>query len=248
MRQRALGIAEIVRERRYPDAAVVLAAGSLVRGEGTAYSDLDLVVIFEHVEGAYRESFREADLPVEAFVHDPETVHYFLVDVDRPSGIPSLAQMILDGVELPVATPLSRSVKDLAGRVMAEGPPQLAADDVRRLRYAITDMVDDLRAPRSEQELTATAADLYSALANYYLRTQGRWSAKGKAIPRVLGHVDPGLAARFTAAFESLSRGAGTVEVITLAEDILRPEGGFLFDGFRLDAPATWRRPLGQRQ
>lgn len=246
MRQRVLDIAETVRGSRYPGAAVVMAAGSLVRGVGTAYSDLDLVVIFEHLEGAYRESFREADLPVEAFVHDPETVHYFLMDVDRPSGIPSLAQMILDGVELPAATPLSRSVKDLARIVMAAGPPRLGADDVRRLRYAITDIVDDLRAPRSEHELTATAADLYSALANYYLRTKGLWSAKGKAIPSVLDLADHGLAARFSAAFGSLFRGAGTTEVVTLAEEILAPAGGFLFEGFRLDAPPAWRRPLGQ--
>jgi len=67
---------------------VLLLAGSIVRGEGTPHSDLDLVVIFDRLPNAYRESFYFGDLPVEAFVHDPETLNYFLFEVDRSSGIP----------------------------------------------------------------------------------------------------------------------------------------------------------------
>jgi predicted nucleotidyltransferase len=41
---------------RYPGADVIFLAGSLLRGEGTPYSDLDLVVIFERLHHAWRES------------------------------------------------------------------------------------------------------------------------------------------------------------------------------------------------
>ena len=37
--------ARIIREDRYAGAMAVFAAGSIVRGEGTPYSDLDLVVV-----------------------------------------------------------------------------------------------------------------------------------------------------------------------------------------------------------
>ena len=35
---------------RYSDAAVMFLAGSVVRGEGTKTSDLDLVVVFDHLD------------------------------------------------------------------------------------------------------------------------------------------------------------------------------------------------------
>ena len=103
---------------KYPNARLIFLAGSIVRGEGTSFSDLDLVVIFDKLPAAYRESFYFQDFPVEAFVHDPETLNYFLHDVDRPSGIPSLAQMILEGVEVPKPSELSGSLKELATSVL----------------------------------------------------------------------------------------------------------------------------------
>jgi predicted nucleotidyltransferase len=51
-----LDAARAIRIRRYPDASVVFAAGSLVRGEGTAYSDLDLVVVYPAVPTAVKAS------------------------------------------------------------------------------------------------------------------------------------------------------------------------------------------------
>jgi hypothetical protein len=97
---------------KYPNARLIFLAGSIVRSEGTSFSDLDLVVIFDKLPAAYRESFYFQGFPVEAFVHDPETLNYFLHDVDRPSGIPSLAQMILEGVEVPKPSELSGSLKE----------------------------------------------------------------------------------------------------------------------------------------
>src|SRR5262245_43039972 len=83
-----LDLANAVRLERYADAEVVLAAGSLVRGTGTPFSDLDLVVLCPRLAWAYRESFRFNGCPVEAFIHDPQTLEYFFVEVDRAAGIP----------------------------------------------------------------------------------------------------------------------------------------------------------------
>ena len=91
-----LNAAHLVFRERYPDAEVAFAAGSLVRGEGTAYSDLYLVVVFPTLPAAYRESFRFQGLPVEVFVHDPETLEYFFVEMDVASGIPTLPWMVME--------------------------------------------------------------------------------------------------------------------------------------------------------
>src|SRR5262245_48788022 len=115
---------------KYPTANVVLLAGSLLRGAGTPYSDLDLVVIFDQLPHAWRESFEFQGYPVEAFVHDPETLNY------------------------------------------------------------------------------------------------------------------PDLHSRFRESFEQLFAAGRGDKVITLAEEILRRHGGFLFDGYKKDASPACRKPL----
>ena len=237
-------VTEKLFDNRYSDASVIFLAGSIIRGEATPFSDLDLVVVFDQLPTAYRESFHFQGFAVEAFVHDPETLNYFFYDVDRPSGIPSLAQMVLEGVEIPKPNGLSRSLKQLATSVIELGPPALGEEDVRKLRYNITSLTDDIREPRSRDELLAAATELYEALADYYLRTNHRWSAKGKAIPRILRQADADLCLRYCACFDELFAHARPEAVVALVEEILAPFGGLLFDGHRLDAPANYRKVL----
>jgi predicted nucleotidyltransferase len=244
---RIIGVANAIRSDRYPNAAAVFAAGSIVRGEGTASSDLDLVVVFASLPCAYRESFRFDGYPVEAFVHDPETLEYFFLEVDRPSGVPALPQMVVEGVEVPTANDLSRDLKRLASSVIAAGPPALDAQTEQRMRYFVSDLVDDLRAPRSKDELMGTGAALYEQLADYYLRRQGLWSAKGKAIPRVLQRIDLELSRKYSQSFNALFTLGDATGVVRMAEELLRAAGGPLFDGYRADAPSTWRRASGTR-
>ena len=244
MRSRLVKVAKEILASKYRTAEVLFLAGSIVRGEGTPQSDLDLVVIFDMLPNAYRESFYFGDFPVEAFVHDPETFNYFLFEVDRPSGIPSLAQMTLEGIELPEPSDVSQSLKRLAASVIEAGPPKLSAEDVRKLRYQVTSLTDDVRQPRSKDELFASGAELYEALADYYFRTNNLWSAKGKSIPRILKQADADLCLRYCNSFEELFSHGHPEKVIALVDELLQANGGFLFDGHRLDAPPDYRKPL----
>ncbi len=245
MTERILEVASALRATRYADAAATFAAGSIVRGEATSSSDLDLVVVYEHLPCAYRESFRFHGYPVEAFVHDPATLEYFFLEIDRPSGVPALLQMITEGVEIPGPTERSRDLKQRAATVLEAGPPRLDDDSERRMRYAVSDLLEHLRAPRSRVELVAVGARLYEQLADYHLRRQGLWSAKGKTIPRVLQRMDEALCDRYCEAFGELFERGDPQAVIQLAEVLLKNVGGPLFDGYRADAPPTWRRDPG---
>jgi hypothetical protein len=229
---------------RYPDADVIFLAGSLLRGEGTPYSDLDLVVIFEQLPHAWRESFNFQGYPVEAFVHDPETFNYFIFELGRPSGHSAMAHMVAEGVEVPGPTAISQSLKRITADLIASGPPKLSDEDERKLRYTITNLIDDIRQPRSKEELVASGAELYGALANYYFRANGLWSAINKSIPRRLGKTNPELCSRFREGFDQLSANGLSDKVIMLAEEILKHRGGFLFDGYKQDASPTCRKPL----
>lgn len=55
--------------------------------------------------------------------------------------------------------------------------------------------------------------------------------------------VDPEFHNRFAEAFETAFTSDDATAVIGLCEDVLKPEGGFLFDGDTRDAPKEWRIP-----
>lgn len=252
-----LRLAASIRNERYPDSAAVLLCGSAARGETTVGSDLDLVILMERAPAARRESFRRGGWPVEAFIHDLETLAYFFRRIDQPSGAPTLMAMIDEGVptqDQPALDhpeqgvpehPLVGAAKALARAVLAEGPPRWSADELDASRYAVTALMDDLRAPRSKIEALGSMSALYPALATHYLRSRGLWAAKDKTIPRALGAADAALAERFAAAFGALARGDGAEAVIALSEDVLASDGGPLFEGYVRRAPADWRLPQG---
>ena len=68
-------------------------------------------------------------------------------------------------------------------------------------------------------------------LADYHLRSNGQWSARGKGIPRALQLVNPGLRTTFCESFDKLFRDGDVDAVIHLTEALLKPHGGLLFDG-----------------
>lgn len=239
----ALSVAREIRDQIFPSAGALLLSGSIVREEATASSDLDLVVIFERVENAKRQSFTFANWPVEVFIHDAQTLEYFFQEVDRPSGVPSLPNMVHDGIEIPEETEFGLLAKGLASRVLEAGPPPWGPQERDNSRYTISDLIEDIRTPRNSFEIRPIVCDLYTAIANHYCRSRNQWSAKGKSIPRRLMELDPNFHRRFTEAFEVAFAENDPNAVIRLTEFVLEPDGGFLFDGYSRDAPKDWRMP-----
>jgi hypothetical protein len=227
--------------KRYPQADFAFAAGSIIRGEGAPLSDVDLVVLHETLSsGAWRESFLHDGIPVEAFVHDPGTLRWFFRD-DRRSGRPSIINMVAEGDVVGPRQREARSLKELAKRLLAQGPPALGAEQRDLLRYQLTDLADDLAAMRPADELMAIGATLYPALAEFMLRVRGAWQGGGKWIPRNLARADPAAAAEITAAFDALIRSGDTRAVLQLIARELAPHGGFLFEGCHRPAKPDWR-------
>lgn len=229
-------------ENKYPDAKAIFLAGSVMRDEATAYSDLDLVVLYETLEHARRESFFSGGWPIEAFVHDINTLQYFFESIDGPSGCASLAKMIIEGTVIPEENAHTHDAKQLAQAYLAGGPPAWDQQTLNNARYTITDLIDDLRAPRNHQEIYATGAQLYSQLADFYFRSRGQWSAKSKTIPRALRKTAPLIAEDFLQACDLLFGQGDPKAVIDCAEKILAPYGGFYFEGHQMSAPKSWRK------
>jgi len=226
---------------RYPSAAVAFLAGSVMRGDHTSTSDLDVVVVFRQLPNAYRESLVRAEWPVEAFIHDTETLRYFCEEDCRRVGVPSLPAMISEGIELPRSSELSIELKRHANALLEAGPVPWGPREINDSRYGITDLVEDMKAPRSPDELVASATRLYPLVADHYLRSRRMWSARGKSVPRRLDAVSPTFGAQFRAAFREVFASGATERVIELCAEVLAPDGGWLFAGYTIHAPSDWR-------
>ncbi len=209
--------------------------GSVMRGEATPASDLDLEDVYERLPNAYREAFVHGGWPVEAFVHDAVTLEEFF-ERDRRRGLPALMSMVWEGVEVPGASEFSGGLKRRARELLEAGPPPWDEEELALRRYRLTDWVDDMRFPRSAEELVATGAWLYQDAAEFYFRTRGMWSAHSKTIPRRLRATDADFAEKFLRAFDALFTEKRPEPAAALVEELLEPFGGLLFEGFRKEA------------
>ena len=196
MRNDPVAAARGLLARRFPSAAIAFLAGSVLRGEHTATSDLDIVVVFDQLSNAYRESLVWDEWPVELFVHDPETLQYFCEQDCWRDGVPSLPAMVSEGIALPNPSGLSKELKAYADKLIAAGPKPWGEREIDDSRYAITDLVEDMKAPRSLDELHACATRLYSLVADtiYAAGSFGRLAASpsrgnSTVFRRLLDHV-----------------------------------------------------------
>ncbi len=246
--ERAKAISKKIIETKFPGCQIAFCAGSIIRGEGTATSDVDLVVVFPQLEKAWRESFLFEGFPVEAFVHDPSTLNYFFQESDAKTGVPSLPQMVLEGAVVYGNSKQAEALKLIAQRLIDAGPAVLTPEDIRNRIYGITDLVDDLKAPKSRAEAVGIGVRLYDALGDFILRSNRHWSGNGKQLSRALHRYMPESHATFVDAFEALFAKNDSQPVIRLAEKAAAPFGGLLFDGYRREAPSSWRLTLDEKK
>jgi predicted nucleotidyltransferase len=241
MLQKYIEIAKSLLKDKFPEADCAFLSGSIMRGEGLKHSDLDIVVLYQKIPNAYRESILYHDTPIELFVHDPETIHWF-IDDEKKNGLDILAHMITTGIIVPKPTALSEQIINYSNSILKLGPDPITNEDLAKLRYYITDMIDDLRDDRPQEEKIAIAVRFYPLLAEAALRGSGQCHAYGKWIPRKLKMLDVPRAERFNSAFQSLFVEGNASKLIALAEEILKPMGGFYWHGYRHNAPKKWRK------
>ncbi len=233
-------IKELVAEK-YRDAKAVFWAGSVYKNQGTAASDLDLVIVFESLPNAYREAFIYGGWPVDAFIHDLDTLRYFFEESQSSSGIPGLITMIIEGREILSPNPFATDIKQLAEKFKAAGPTAWSKEQIDKERFHITDTLDDIKFPKNREEQITSVAHLFEPLVQFHFRAQGKWSANGKSLMRLLKTDNPDLTTEFNQSFENFFKTGDTLGIENLVQKILAPYGGLLWDGFKSDAPAEWK-------
>lgn len=216
-------------EKHFPDCQVALLAGSVVRAEATFNSDLDIVILKE-TASSYRESLIEFGWPIEVFVHSLLSYKLFF-ESDCKRARPSLPRMVAEGIVLKDVGVLEE-IKQEARMLLKKGPEKWTAEIIEMKRYSITDTLDDFIGSYNRSEDIFIANALADQLSEFILRVNQQWIGASKWVFRSLRDFDEAFAAEFMAAFDLFYKTGEKIEVIQLAERILQPYGGRLFDGF----------------
>jgi len=241
--EEALALARRFVTACHPQAEAALLAGSRARGEGGPHSDYDVFLLFRHLaEGAWRGRAVFEGKAFEVFAHDPGTLSYFCRVVVGGAAVPSVPEMVADGIAVRgEGGGALASARALARRTLEAGPPPLDPGTKRHRLSAITELAGALADCPPGPARIAVGGALYPMLADFALRSAGAWSASVKRLPAALAELDQDLAERFAAAFAALFGANDPAPVVALAEAILAPHGPPPRDGFRIPSPPSWR-------
>lgn len=219
-------------QKHFPNCQGALLAGSVVRGEATETSDLDIIIFDEGVDSAYRESLVEFGWPIEVFVHNLQSYKVYF-DSDYKRARPSKQKMISEGLILKDKG-IVEAIKIEATQLLQKGPEKWTEETIRIKRYFITDTVDDFIGSTNREEDIFIANTLAELLHEFVLRTNNQWIGSSKWLIRALKNHDPAFAKEFYEAFNEFYRTSNKQPLINLVDQILKPYGGRLFDGFSL--------------
>ena len=228
----ALDAARAFIDQQFPECTAAFLAGSTLRGEATATSDLDIVIITPKEGTPYRESFLAFGWPIETFVHNFNScLAYFASDASERS--PSLPLMCVEGVILRDRDGTAPRIRDAARAILEQGPPPLNEADVARIRYMVTDALDDFIGTSTPGENYLIAGRLAEVAAQFLLAYHRQWSGDGKWLIRALKRFDAEKAQQLTTALERFYRQGSKDELVHFAGQVLEPVGGRLFEGYK---------------
>jgi 8-oxo-dGTP pyrophosphatase MutT (NUDIX family) len=185
---------------RFPGADVAIVAGSTARGDRTATSDIDLLLVGDQlfdVEGQTSEaSTHEFEGEIfEVFAYTPTGF-----DEWAARGIaqhrPVTVHMLVDGTAIRDDGRLA-SLRRQWRSVLDSGPSLSASESAFR-RYVITDVLDDLADATDPLEQRVEASVLFERIAELMLLTEGLWIGTGKWLPRRLRELSVERADRLT--------------------------------------------------
>nr|WP_081954709.1 nucleotidyltransferase domain-containing protein [Neobacillus niacini] len=224
--------AELFTSKHFPNCHGALLAGSVVRGESTATSDLDIVIFDKNLKSAYRESVIDFGWNIEVFVHNLSSYkEFFKNDCERAR--PSLPKMVSEGIVI-IDSGIIESIKQEANDLLEKGPEEWSAETIKIKRYFITDLLDDFIGSTNRAEEIFIANTLAELVSEFVLRTNRKWIGTSKWVVRSLRNYDEKFADHFVEAFDSFYKTGDKNKIIVMVDEILQPFGGRLFQGFSL--------------
>ncbi|MCF6390171.1 nucleotidyltransferase domain-containing protein [Mycobacterium sp. MBM] len=224
---------------RFPQARAAWLGGSIAAGMRTATSDLDITVLLAGPPAPIRASETFSEWPVELFVQTEASLNRFC-ELDRDRRRPTTMRLVGSSIIVLDRDGSGRRLQESLHRIDMEGPPPATAAELEAQRYVITDLLADMTAPRSDDEMLAVATALAESTANFVLTAHRRWGGSGKWLWRELTTLDELEHTRHVSTLLGGLRAASAGDPVPLREavgSVLKRHGGPVFDGFHRGGP-----------
>ncbi|MRX72420.1 nucleotidyltransferase domain-containing protein [Bacillus lacus] len=219
-------------QKHFPHCQGAILAGSVVRGQATKTSDLDIVIFDENISSSYRVSLIEFGWNIELFAHNLSSYRFFF-ESDCEEARPCMPRMVSEGKILKDTGVLSEIRKE-AKELLEQGPKEWSKETIDLKRYFITDALDDLIGCQNRGEGIFIANKLGELVSEFILRSNRKWTGSSKWIVRSLAHYDEELANEFVEAFDAYYKTNDIAKIVRLTDKVLKPFDGRYFEGFSL--------------
>lgn len=199
----------------------IIASGTIIRGNPSPSSDLDLYVLHRAPERQRVQRFF-GGVPAEIFVNPPARVERSF-ESDRRDGRLITAHLLATGFVVYDADPVVEQLRARAAQVL-DSPPEPSPEKLIRERYAVSTGLEDA------EDVAEVDADLCAALlcrvveraVEYRFWTARRWQPRYKDTFSALETLDSGLAACVRAFYQT----ADPADRLRLAREIVRQTAG----------------------
>lgn len=218
--------------KHFPHCDGALLAGSVVRGEATETSDLDIVVFDNLRMTSYRESFIAFGWAIEVFVHNLTSYKQFF-DEDYKRARPSMPRMVSEGIILKDNS-FIESIKEEATQLLKKGPEEWSQQTIKTKQYFISDALNDLIGCSNKAEELFIANTLAELVSEFVLRTNRQWIGHSKWVVRALMQYDETFTQQFINAFDIFYKTGAKEQIIKLVDKVLESYGGQFFEGFSI--------------
>jgi hypothetical protein len=218
----------------FPDCLAAVLFGSVARGEATATSDLDIIIVANEDISPYRKSYREHGWFIEAFVgskkYNEEKIRHF-----RGRSIPSFLTSYAEGVILKDYHDFAQGLQEEAIASLKRGPDELTRQEIDTYRYVITDWLDDFIDSKSYEESLFIAYDLAAKAGEFLLAYNRNWVGERKRLYRALRKLDQELADHLIEELKSFYQTRSKEGLIGIVVRVLDLVGGKLYEGYSRD-------------
>ncbi len=221
-------------DSHFPHSLGAISSGSLFRGTGTATSDIDLPVIDDSIEYAYRETFRYKGRVFECFIHTQAAIQdFFRSDLD--SRCPALPHMYATGHIIKDSRDIMSRLQKQALSALEKGPLPLSPEERDRIRYTLSVSLDDLKDSTDYGESFLLFNKVLITYMEFSLLSTDQWIGSDKWLFRLFNKCFPDHQISDILAEYPSSR--STQALIRLVQELLDQNGGRLEEGFRSEAP-----------
>ncbi|KHE67700.1 nucleotidyltransferase domain-containing protein [Halobacillus sp. BBL2006] len=227
MKNEIVKVAQRFLSTHFPDCEAALLSGSVVRGEATPASDLDMVILGKD---SFRKSYLFEDYPVEAFVHNEGSLDMQFF-IEKQQGTPLITRMCAEGVILK-GDQAAESLVEKGKTHLAEGPAALPSYKMDECRYILSDLLDDLEGSQVWQEDVYTVSAIMESCHHFVLRANQKWTGEGKWMYRSLKKFDESIAERLTQCVQTFYKENQKEPLIEFVDEMLAPYGGRLFHDY----------------